>query len=64
VKTSKLTCLHQFEMYSRFRSLVHDVKDVVSQKCNLFAEAFFFISGVGLWYCGHYWPIVPAPDDR
>jgi hypothetical protein len=16
------------------------------------------------WYCGHYWPIVPAPDDR
>jgi hypothetical protein len=16
------------------------------------------------WYCGHYWPIIPAPDDR
>jgi hypothetical protein len=16
------------------------------------------------WYCGHYWPVVPAPDDR
>jgi hypothetical protein len=29
--------------------------------------AFFFIaSGVGLspLYCGHFWPIVPAPGDR
>jgi hypothetical protein len=26
----------------------------------------FIASGVGLSpsYCGHYWPIVPAPDDR
>jgi hypothetical protein len=25
----------------------------------------FFIGGVGhFWYCGHYWPIVPAPGDR
>jgi hypothetical protein len=26
----------------------------------------FFLSGVGLspLYCGHFWPIVPAPDDR
>jgi hypothetical protein len=27
---------------------------------------FFIINGVGLspWYCGHFWPIVQAPDDR
>jgi hypothetical protein len=29
----------------------------------LFKKKFKFV----LWeleYCGHYWPIVPAPDDR
>jgi hypothetical protein len=27
---------------------------------------FFIASGAGLspFYCGHFWPIVPAPDDR
>jgi hypothetical protein len=31
---------------------------------------FFIFSFMGwgetesTWYCGHYWPIVPAPDDR
>jgi hypothetical protein len=27
---------------------------------------FLIASGVGLspLYCGHFWPIVPAPDDR
>jgi hypothetical protein len=27
---------------------------------------FFIVSGVRqtTWYCGHYWPIVPALDDR
>jgi hypothetical protein len=27
---------------------------------------FFVASGVGLspLYCGHFWPVVPAPDDR
>jgi hypothetical protein len=27
---------------------------------------FFIASGVGLspLYCDHFWPIVPAPDDR
>jgi hypothetical protein len=27
---------------------------------------FFTASGVGQspLYCGHFWPIVPAPDDR
>jgi hypothetical protein len=26
----------------------------------------FFLVGWGWisWYCGHYWPILPAPDDR
>jgi hypothetical protein len=27
---------------------------------------FFIASGMGLspLYCDHFWPIVPAPDDR
>jgi hypothetical protein len=31
-----------------------------------FYKVFFIASGVGLspLYCGHFWPIVPAPDDR
>jgi hypothetical protein len=29
-------------------------------------SVFFIASWVGLspLYCGHFWPIVPAPDDR
>jgi hypothetical protein len=29
-------------------------------------RVFFIASGVGLspFYCGHFWPILPAPDDR
>jgi hypothetical protein len=31
-----------------------------------FYPIFFIASWVGLspLYCGHFWPIVPAPDDR
>jgi hypothetical protein len=27
---------------------------------------FFIVLLVGwdFWYCGNYWPVVPAPDDR
>jgi hypothetical protein len=25
---------------------------------------FFLLVGWDFWYCGHHWPIVPAPDDR
>jgi hypothetical protein len=25
---------------------------------------FFLLVGWDFWYCGHYWPIVQAPDDR
>jgi hypothetical protein len=30
------------------------------------SDYFFLLLLVGwdFWYCGHYWPIVPAPDDR
>jgi hypothetical protein len=29
------------------------------------APLFFrILVGWDFWYCGHYWPIVPAPDDR
>jgi hypothetical protein len=33
---------------------------------NILVWIFFIASGVGLspLYCGHFWPIVPAPDDR
>jgi hypothetical protein len=24
---------------------------------------FFLLVMWDFWYCGHYWPIVPAPDD-
>jgi hypothetical protein len=35
----------------------------VPNKC---LQYIFIASGVGLspLYCGHFWPIVPAPDDR
>jgi hypothetical protein len=26
-------------------------------------HVFFLLLGWDFWYCGHYWPIVPAPDD-
>jgi hypothetical protein len=25
---------------------------------------FLLLVGWDFWYCGHYWPIVPAPGDR
>jgi hypothetical protein len=25
---------------------------------------FLLLVGWNLWYCGHYWPFVPAPGDR
>jgi hypothetical protein len=29
------------------------------------SELFFlYLMGWDFGYCGHYWPIVPAPDDR
>jgi hypothetical protein len=35
-------------------------------KHNISFRIFFIASGLGLssLYCGHFWPIVPAPDDR
>jgi hypothetical protein len=37
----------------------------VAEKLHVFL-LFFNASGVGLslWYCGHFWPIIPAPNDR
>jgi hypothetical protein len=45
---------------------------VLGYVCNLLVHTLsalcisFIASGVGLspLYCGHFWPIVPAPDDR
>jgi hypothetical protein len=37
-----------------------------ASKSSLFHPVFFFFLFVrwDFGYCGHYWPIVPAPDDR
>jgi hypothetical protein len=34
--------------------------------CQRYSVFFFIVSGVGPspLYCGHFWPIVPTPDDR
>jgi hypothetical protein len=31
--------------------------------CHISSRFFFSLVGWDFWYCGHYWPIVPAPDD-
>jgi hypothetical protein len=38
---------------------------VLPVDCIFQVYIFFIASGVGLspLYCGHFWPIVPAPDD-
>jgi hypothetical protein len=38
----------------------------ITERKNEWGFVFFIASGVGLspLYCGHFWPIVPAPDDR
>jgi hypothetical protein len=47
---------------SKQNSAYIEVRVRNSEDCRI----FFIASGVGLspLYCGHYWPIVPAPDDR
>jgi hypothetical protein len=44
-------------------------KKYLKQACCLLIGIYFlsfFASGVGLspLYCGHFWPTLPAPDDR
>jgi hypothetical protein len=50
---------HPVDLHHRHR-LTADVSPA-NASTNIF---FFFASGVGLspLYCGHFWPIVPAPD--
>jgi hypothetical protein len=42
------------------------VRKLMTQWTTFCRVGFFIASGVGLspWYYGHFWPIVPAPDDR
>jgi hypothetical protein len=52
-------------LYSAYEytSLTHGAEPFF-RSCQLCS--FFIASGVGLspLYCGHFWPIVPAPEDR
>jgi hypothetical protein len=47
-----------FKETSQFMQMVH--------KCILRIPVtlFFYFASWDFEYCGHYWPIVPAPDDR
>jgi hypothetical protein len=44
---------------------IFKIKEQVKQETGI-SQYFFIASGVGLspLYCGYFWPIVPAPDDR
>jgi hypothetical protein len=44
----------------------HLLSNNVKIKVYMTTVFFFIASGVGLspLHCGHFWPIVPAPDDR
>jgi hypothetical protein len=54
-----MDCIDLAEYRDQWRALVNTVM-------NLRVQYFFLASGVGLspLYCGHFWPIVPAPGDR
>jgi hypothetical protein len=48
------------------KSLAFHIFLFAAQPKEFFLDGSFFFKLVGwdFWYCGHYWPIVPAPDDR
>jgi hypothetical protein len=53
-------CMHAYVLI-QFRFIVIKIKiETLLGKIIL----CFFISGVNFRYCGHYWPIVLAPDNR
>jgi hypothetical protein len=49
--------------HSEYRDATLGIRQSISSFKNLF---FLFLVGWDRvsWYCGHYWPTVPAPDDR
>jgi hypothetical protein len=49
-----------------FGEAVNKVRGRVPPQQRISDHYFFIASGVGLspLHCGHFWPIVPAPDDR
>jgi hypothetical protein len=51
--------------YERVKT-VHALDRSATVTGNFVFTFFLFASGVGLspLYCGHFWPIVAAPDDR
>jgi hypothetical protein len=67
VQVTKLPLMHKTSKIDMICSvnpvLTEDMCVVQKQELSIF---FFIVSGVGLspLYCGHFWPIVPAPDDR
>jgi hypothetical protein len=64
----KLNGTHQPLVYADVNFLRDNI-DIIRIRetlINASKEGFFIASWVGLspLYCGHFWPIVPAPDDR
>jgi hypothetical protein len=55
-----------FARFIWFIFLVLQWDVIQDKKQQTHCTVFFIASGVGLspLYCGHFWPIVPAPDDR
>jgi hypothetical protein len=44
-----------------FGSIFFGLASIASWQAILYFWPFFLLVG---WYCGHFWPIVQAPDDR
>jgi hypothetical protein len=61
---SKISLLqYKFVLHEVCRTCAENFRTI----CRLAVRIIFFIaSGVGLspLYCGHFWPVVPAPEDR
>jgi hypothetical protein len=64
----KLNGTHQLLVYADDVNLVGHNIDTINKSTQTLNETStsFIASGVGLspLYCGHFWPIVPAADDR
>jgi hypothetical protein len=45
-------------------ALISNIKQHWRKWFQIKTLSFFKLAGWGFGYCGHYWPIVPAPDGR
>jgi hypothetical protein len=69
ISYSDITLLHVSVVYDHHLAFINKklLPSLYYPACrNRSIGSFFIASGVGLspLYCDHFWPIVPAPDDR